>query len=102
MSRLRLKRLPQNPPDRLRPRRLRLRLLRDPGVEGGVQLGVEAKADVRADSGPWAAALIFLVLGYCIRPRLLIPTTLSSEPEQGWHLAPALTNERLVVEAKDG
>lgn len=77
-------------------------LLRDPGVEGCLNIRVEPQPNLRPNPCPRPATLVFLTLGYCNRPRLVVPRTLL-EPEQGWHLAPALTPSRLSrKEAKDG
>lgn len=102
LSALTNKRFPQNPPDRLRPRGFRFRLLRDPGVEGGFEVGVEAQADLRAYARPRPSASVFLFLGYCVGPRLVVPETSSSEPKRGWHLVPALTTTTPFKEARNG
>src|SRR5688572_6097556 len=67
--------LPQNTPDRLRPRRLRVRLLRDPSVQGGLNVRVKPQSNLRPDPCAWSAALVFLTLSYCVRLRLMVPTT---------------------------
>jgi hypothetical protein len=67
--------VPQNAPDRLRPRWPRLRLLRDPGVQRRLDVRVEPQANLGPNSGARPAALVFLTLSYCARPRLVVPRT---------------------------
>ena len=57
-------RILEQPPDRLRARRLRLRLAFDPGVELRVQLGGDAEAGKRRDAGAGAARRSFRFFGY--------------------------------------
>jgi hypothetical protein len=93
---LHVKLFAQNPPYRLRLARLRVRLLRDPGVQGLLDVRVEADPDDGADAGAGAAALVFLAVSYCARPRLMLTETDQVEPERGGTPAPVLTTTRLV------
>lgn len=61
---LALKRPLQQPPDRLRARRLRLRLAFDPSVELRVQLGRDLEAGEGRDAGAGAARRSFRFFGY--------------------------------------
>src|SRR3954468_13500157 len=70
---LREQSLSQNSPDRLRPRRLRLRLLRDPGIQRRLQLRVEPQADVRPDPRLRSPSSSFLGTGYCSAPEIMVP-----------------------------
>jgi hypothetical protein len=68
-------RFPQNPPDRLGPRGLRIGLLSDPSVQRLLDIRVEPEANLGSNSGTRTAALVFLTLSYCARPRLMVPRT---------------------------
>jgi len=66
---------PQYPPNSLRFARLRVRLLGYPRFQRFLYVRVEAQAYDRANAGARAAALVFLTVSYCARPRLLLTTT---------------------------
>lgn len=68
----------ENTPDCLRPRRLRVRLLRNPGIQRGFQLGVEAQANVRADASLRPAPSSFSETGYCAAPKITVPENTSN------------------------
>jgi hypothetical protein len=74
------------PPYRLRLRGLRVRLGRDPGIQLGIHLRIEADADDRADAGFRASAASFLINRYCAAPEYTLTSILA-----GAGLAPAFT-----------